>query len=158
VSDVSSCVFHRSDGHLFLVETPILAAIDQFTPPFLPGENRLPHVFEKVSRLLTRLKHARSLAKSLIPRITGKMLECFIDPDDCAVPSADEDGIGGGFKGSGLKLKQIFCACEFRDGRTFWSICRHTSFLESSENRLGKGPGTNYQLALCTKYSERPAP
>src|SRR5271166_1422750 len=47
VRDLPDRVSHRCDGHLLVVETPILASIEQFSAPLLPGENGVPHVFVK---------------------------------------------------------------------------------------------------------------
>jgi len=51
--------------------------------------------------------------------VTGELLKCFIDPDDCAIPPADENGIGGRFKCSRLQLQQILYTGNLGVGTAF---------------------------------------
>jgi hypothetical protein len=104
--------------------------------------------------MLARLEQAGALSESLLSRVTGEFLESLIGPDDCAVSSADDDGICCGFQRSRLQQEEILCLSGFCSAAVFQSICLHTGCFTSRENRVGNGPENGLTLCALLHLSE----
>lgn len=57
---------------------------------------------------MSRFEQSGALANHFVSRVARKLLECLIDPNNCAVSSTDDDGVVGGLEGSRLQLEEVF--------------------------------------------------
>ena len=109
VADLALRVPHRRDGLFLGVETAVLAAIDHFAAPDLPGQNRLPQILVERLIVLIRLDQVpRIPAHGFCGGIAGQFGKCRVDPLNQAGAVGNDHGVGGGVQGGALQAQLRF--------------------------------------------------
>src|SRR5579863_5420150 len=107
LSNFSCLVLHGSDGHFFVVQAAVLAAIDELASPNSSLENGSPHVLINRRRVLARFEDSSTFSHDFLGSVAGQLLEGGVYPDYSSGRISDDDRIRCGFQGGGLQLGAI---------------------------------------------------
>ena len=136
VLDLALRVAHRRDGLFLCVEAAVLAAIDHFAAPDLPGQNRVPQIL--VERLIVSIRLdqvPRVPADGFCVGIAGQFGKCRVDPFNEACAIGNDHGVGRGVQGGALQAQLRFRLVPLGDVRAGAERARRSVLRRLAEMR-----------------------
>ena len=97
-SDCPTGIADWCDGHAFVIQLAILAAVGELASPNVSAGNRPPKVLVVGVGMPAGFEHARILANGFFCRIARQFRESRVDPYDGAIVVGNYNGVGGGFE------------------------------------------------------------